>query len=116
MLKGMSNQIRKWTGPRRAGDRGQQGEVSSIESEGDVPRDRLTLSVTEAAGRLGISRGLAYELVARGELPALQLGKRIVIPVLALEDFVAAACPSSRRLVLHSAPRQVRPCRQFRRE
>ena len=35
---------------------------------------RLVLSVTEAAGMLGISRGLAYELVARGELPSLRLG------------------------------------------
>lgn len=95
---------------------GQQSQVPSIESEGDLPRGRLTLSVTEAAGRLGISRGLAYELVARGELPALRLGNRILIPVVALEDFVAAACPSSRRLVLHSAPRQVRPCPQFRPE
>jgi len=31
--------------------------------------DRLTLTITEAAGLLGISRGLAYELASRGELP-----------------------------------------------
>jgi excisionase family DNA binding protein len=41
--------------------------------------ERLVLSVPEAAGMLGISRRLAYELVARGELPALRLGGRIVI-------------------------------------
>jgi excisionase family DNA binding protein len=46
---------------------------------------RLVLSVTEAAGLLGISRGLAYELVARGELPSLRLGRRIVVPRRALE-------------------------------
>ena len=46
---------------------------------------RLVLSVTEAAGMLGISRGLAYELVARGELPSLRLGRRIVVPRRALE-------------------------------
>ena len=42
--------------------------------------DRLTLTVTEAAELLGISRALAYELAARGELPVLRLGRRIVIP------------------------------------
>ena len=41
--------------------------------------ERLVLSVTEAAEMLGISRTLAYELVARQELPALRLGGRIVI-------------------------------------
>ena len=41
--------------------------------------ERLVLSVAEAAEMLGISRTLAYELVARDELPALRLGGRIVI-------------------------------------
>jgi len=51
----------------------------------------LVLTV-EAAGRLlGISRGLAYELVARGELPHLRLGRRIVIPRAALEGLVNQA-------------------------
>ena len=52
---------------------------------------RLVLSVTEAAGLLGISRGLAYELVARGELPSLRLGRRIVVPRRALEGLLETA-------------------------
>jgi excisionase family DNA binding protein len=52
---------------------------------------RLTLRVEEAAGLLGISRALAYELVNRGELPALRLGRRIVVPRAALEALVASA-------------------------
>ena len=47
--------------------------------------NRLVLTVTEAAAVLGISRTHAYELVARGELPALRLGRRIVIPRRSLE-------------------------------
>ena len=43
-------------------------------------RGRLTLSVTEAAGLLGISRAFAYVLVARGELPSLRFGRRVVVP------------------------------------
>ena len=53
--------------------------------------ERMTLSIEEAAVRLGISRALAYELVRRGELPRLRLGRRIVIPRKALEEFVEAA-------------------------
>jgi excisionase family DNA binding protein len=50
---------------------------------------KLTLRVDEAATLLGISRGLAYELVNRGQLPALRLGRRIVVPRAMLEAFVA---------------------------
>lgn len=52
---------------------------------------KLTLTVEEAGEVLGISRGLAYELVKRGELPALRLGRRLVVPVDALEAMVASA-------------------------
>lgn len=40
----------------------------------------LVMTVEEAAEMLGISRGLAYELVRRGDLPALRLGRRLVVP------------------------------------
>ncbi len=53
--------------------------------------ERMTLSVEEAAGVLGISRALAYELVRRGELPRLRLGRRVVVPRRALEELVASA-------------------------
>ena len=50
--------------------------------------DRLVLSVTEAAALLGISRDLAYELAARGELPSIRLGRRLVVPKLALLEML----------------------------
>ena len=34
---------------------------------------------------LGVSRSYAYELVRQGVLPCMRLGRRIVIPVRALE-------------------------------
>ena len=58
-------------------------------------RAPLTLSVTEAASLLGISRALAYELVARGELPSLRLGRRVVVPRRALEELVEGVEPAS---------------------
>lgn len=53
-------------------------------SEGLVPV-RLVYTVDETAALLGISRTLAYELVARGELAHVRLGRRIVVPRVALE-------------------------------
>ncbi|MGH9023884.1 MAG: helix-turn-helix domain-containing protein [Acidimicrobiia bacterium] len=50
--------------------------------------NRLVLSVSEAAVMLGISRTLAYELVARHALPSLRLGRRIVVPRRALEQLL----------------------------
>lgn len=47
--------------------------------------ERLAVSVDEAAHLLGISRDLAYDLVSRGELPSVRLGRRIVVPRLSLE-------------------------------
>lgn len=45
---------------------------------------RPALTVAEAAAALGISRALAYELVRRGEVPSVRLGRRIVVPRVAL--------------------------------
>ncbi len=56
------------------------------------PDDRLTVTVEEAGKLLGISRGLAYELVARGELPALRLGRRRVVPRAVIDAMIADAC------------------------
>ena len=56
------------------------------------PDNRLTVTVEEAARLLGVSRGLAYELVARGELPALRLGRRRVVPKMAIDALIADAC------------------------
>jgi excisionase family DNA binding protein len=58
-------------------------------------QERLTLKVEEAAEALGISRALAYELVARGEIPSLRLGRRIVVPRRGLEAMLAEAAGES---------------------
>jgi excisionase family DNA binding protein len=51
---------------------------------------RKTLSVEEAAHVLGIGRGSAYEAVRRGELPAIRIGKRLVVPRAALQRLLEA--------------------------
>ena len=45
---------------------------------------RETLTVAEAAKALGLSRNSVYEGVRRGEIPALRIGRRVVIPRTAL--------------------------------
>lgn len=53
--------------------------------------ERRTLSIEQAAKILGISRGLAYELANVGELPVVRLGKRIVVPIDALNALLDSA-------------------------
>jgi excisionase family DNA binding protein len=67
---------------RMAGDR-----TTSTE-ETLVANDRLVFTVTEAAYLINVSRAFAYELVARGELPSIRLGRRIVIPRIALQKLL----------------------------
>jgi excisionase family DNA binding protein len=50
---------------------------------------RLVLSVEEAAQVLRISRGLAYELVRRGDIPSIRLGRRVLVPVAALRELLS---------------------------
>ena len=51
-------------------------------------KDRLVYTVSEAGELLGISRAFAYELVARGELPVIRLGRRLLVPKVALLELV----------------------------
>jgi excisionase family DNA binding protein len=40
----------------------------------------LTISVTDAAKILGISRASAYNAVRTGEIPCIKVGKRVTVP------------------------------------
>lgn len=50
--------------------------------------EKLTYNVREASEVLGISKSLAYEMVKKGELPVVRLGKRILIPINRLEEMI----------------------------
>ena len=54
---------------------------------------RAVLCVAEAAELLGISRALAYDLVRRHELPSVRLGRRILVPRVAIEQLLVQAVP-----------------------
>jgi excisionase family DNA binding protein len=51
----------------------------------------LCMTVPEAAKLLRISRNHCYELVKRGVVPSIRLGKKIVIPRIALDKKLAEA-------------------------
>lgn len=53
--------------------------------------ERLAVSVEEAGALLGIGRTSAWQMIARGELPVLRIGKRTVVPVKALQKLIAEA-------------------------
>lgn len=52
------------------------------------PIKPLAVSVDEAGRLLGVSRDLVYDMVARHELVSVRLGRRIVVPVRALEEIL----------------------------
>jgi excisionase family DNA binding protein len=49
----------------------------------------LTVTTPKAARLLGISRNLAYEAVRRGEIPTIRIGRRILVPIVALERLLS---------------------------
>ena len=50
--------------------------------------DRLLLRINEVAHILGIGRTSVYELVAKGELPVVRIGRSVRIRLLDLETWV----------------------------
>jgi len=49
--------------------------MTSIDSE------RRTLSVPDAGRQLGLGRNASYEAAARGDIPTIRIGKRLLVPI-----------------------------------
>lgn len=65
------------------------------------PRLAKTVSVQQAAELLGISRNHAFRCVQRGEIPAIRVGRRLLIPTSFLEGLFEPA-------LLGEGPREAR--------
>jgi excisionase family DNA binding protein len=61
--------------------------VPSI-SSANVDDETLLPSVVAAAKHLGLSRGTLYELINRGEVEHIRIGRRILIPREGLKKFI----------------------------
>ena len=51
--------------------------------------ERKTRTIEEAAKALGIGRNQAYEAARKGELPCIRIGRRLLVPLAALERLLA---------------------------
>lgn len=79
----------------RGSAQGSGGDADAGTASGAITTggDRLTLAVEEAAAALGISRASGYEAARRGEIPCIRIGRRILVPRIALDRLLAAALP-----------------------
>ncbi len=50
--------------------------------------ERLAVSVSEAAEMLGVGQATLYQYVRAGLIPHVRIGRRIVIPLKALEEWM----------------------------
>jgi excisionase family DNA binding protein len=51
--------------------------------------ERMTLTVEETAEVLGIGRTLAYDAVRRGEIPTVRIGRRLLVPRVAIAHLLS---------------------------
>ena len=68
---------------------------TGIETNYMLTDSRLVVTIAEAAKLLGISRSFAYELVKRGELPVVRLGRRQLVPKEALSRLMESVAQQS---------------------
>ncbi len=57
------------------------------------------LSVAETARLLGICESKVYRLVREGSLPHLRIGRRLIIPTTALQEWIGAQVRGGEQLV-----------------
>jgi excisionase family DNA binding protein len=54
-----------------------------------------TVSVPEAGQRLGLGRNSSYEAARRGDLPVLRFGRKLRVPIVALDRLLS--CVTSKQ-------------------
>jgi len=64
------------------------------------------LTVAEAGRCLRLGRNSAYEAIRRGEIPSVRMGRRILVPRVALERLLATAGPQGREAESAGMPPQ----------
>ena len=52
---------------------------------------KLTLSVQEAANQIGVSKPVMYKLLETGEIHAIRIGRKILIPQESVTDYLRGA-------------------------
>ena len=57
----------------------------------EAEREKYVLTVPEAGERLGLSRPSAYLAVKRGQIPVIRIGRRLLVPIAALDKMLESA-------------------------
>lgn len=57
------------------------------------PATRLAISIPQASESLGISRYLLTRMIREGTIPATRAGRRIILPVQPLKDWLLKRTP-----------------------
>lgn len=74
----------------------------------ELVMEPITVSPTEAAALLGISRTTVYEVMGRADFPSFKVGARCLIPVRELRDWAAAQAEGQKeaaRVLTHQSGR-----------
>ena len=66
-----------------------KAHLDSSISQQPMPGTKMTLSVSEAAEMIGISKPKVYDLIRDGELISIHVGKKIVIPKQSVIDWLS---------------------------
>jgi len=67
------------------------GSACANSGRNEMPDQKATMTLKEAATFLRIGRNQAYEAVKRGEIPAIRLGRRYLIPTAKLNLLLESA-------------------------
>ena len=80
-----------------AGEPDALGETGAATPDGTpstaLDYHRLTITVVQAGALLGIGRSAAYEAIRRGDIPCIRIGRRIIVPLRALDKLLETAGP-----------------------
>ena len=58
--------------------------------------EKLVYTVEEAGALLGLGRSGTYEAVRRGDIPTIRIGRRLLIPRVALDRLLSEAGQTSK--------------------
>jgi excisionase family DNA binding protein len=57
--------------------------------------ERQTYTIEQAAKIIGVSRNTGYDAAKSGQLPTIKVGRRLLVPRVALERMLATAAPAA---------------------
>lgn len=72
-------------------------EAPVLAGNGRTREGHYAVSVPEAGAALRLSRDLAYAAAASGELPTIRVGRRLLVPVVALERLLGLAAEADEK-------------------